>query len=86
MDLSLPKLDGFAAAKRIREDPQMKDVPIVAVTAHVEPQYRANAQSAGMNAFVTKPIDFNWLDDFLRSLVKSPFKNSSTKSTKGESD
>lgn len=86
MDLSLPKLDGFAAARRIREDSQMKDVPIVAVTAHVEPQYRSNAQSAGMNAFVTKPIDFDWLDELLRSLVKSSPENSSTESPESEGD
>jgi CheY-like chemotaxis protein len=70
MDLSLPKLDGFTAAKRIREDPQMRGVPIVAVTAHVEEQYRMNAQGAGMNAFVTKPIDFDWMENLLCSLLK----------------
>jgi CheY-like chemotaxis protein len=70
MDLSLPKLDGLAASRRIREDPQTRDVVIVAVTAHVEPQYRQDALGAGMDAFVTKPIDFNWLDDLLGSLVR----------------
>lgn len=70
MDLSLPKLDGFEAVKRIREDEQMRDVVIVAVTAHQEPLYRANALETGFNAFVTKPIDFDWLDELLKSLVK----------------
>jgi two-component system, cell cycle response regulator DivK len=71
MDLSLPKLDGLSASRRIREDPQTRDVVIVAVTAHAEPQYRQNALTAGVDAFVTKPIDFNWLDDLLGSLVRN---------------
>jgi CheY-like chemotaxis protein len=70
MDLSLPKLDGLAASRRIREDPRTRDVVIVAVTAHAEPQYRRHALDAGVDAFVTKPIDFKWLDDLLGSLVK----------------
>ncbi|HKS28728.1 MAG TPA: response regulator [Pyrinomonadaceae bacterium] len=70
MDLSLPKIDGFEAARRIREDEQMRDVLIVAVTAHQEPLYRANALETGLNAFVTKPIDFDWLDELLKSLVQ----------------
>ena len=69
MDLSLPKLDGFEATRRIREDRQMSAVMVIAVTAHQEPLYRSNALEAGFNAFVTKPIDFDWLDELLQSLV-----------------
>jgi CheY-like chemotaxis protein len=71
MDLTLPEMDGFTATKRIREDPQMRVVPVVAVTAHIEQQYRANALGAGMTAFVTKPIDFDCLDELLGSLVET---------------
>jgi CheY-like chemotaxis protein len=70
MDLSLPEMDGFEAAKRIREDPQMRDVPIVALTGHGEGPYRRNAQSAGINAFFTKPFDFDFLDDLLLAAAK----------------
>ncbi len=69
MDLSLPVLDGLAATRRIRQDPQMKDVPIVAVTAHHESQFRANALAAGCNAYITKPIDFKWLDELMGQLL-----------------
>jgi CheY-like chemotaxis protein len=71
MDLSLPDVDGLEATKRIREDPQMRDVPVVAVTAHVNQSYRTNALHSGMNAFVTKSIDFDFLDELLGSLVKA---------------
>jgi CheY-like chemotaxis protein len=69
MDLSLPILDGLTATRRIREDPQMKDVPIVAVTAHYEAQFRANALAAGCNAYTTKPIDFDWLNELIKQLL-----------------
>jgi CheY-like chemotaxis protein len=69
MDLSLPQVDGLTATRRIREDPQMKEVPIVAVTAHHEAQFRANALAAGCSAYTTKPVDINWLDDLLRQLL-----------------
>jgi two-component system cell cycle response regulator DivK len=69
MDLSLPVLDGFAAAERIRANPELKETVIVAVTAHRDPELRARALAAGCNAFVTKPIDFEWLGDLISNLL-----------------
>jgi CheY-like chemotaxis protein len=69
MDLSLPVLDGLDATRRIREQPDMADTVIVAVTAHIEPDYRTKALAAGCNAYVTKPIDFDWLNDLIGNLL-----------------
>jgi two-component system cell cycle response regulator DivK len=69
MDLSLPVLDGLAAAERIRQNDELRDVPMVAVTAHQETDYRAHAQHSGFNAYATKPIDFDWLNDLLNNLL-----------------
>jgi len=69
MDLNLPVLDGFAAAERIRSNPELKDTVIVAVTAHMDHDLRARALAAGCNAFVTKPIDFEWLGDLISNLL-----------------
>lgn len=69
MDLSLPILDGFAATERIRANPDLGATVIVAVTAHADQDYRARALAAGCNAYVTKPIDFDWLDGLLNSLL-----------------
>ncbi|MDQ3803579.1 MAG: response regulator [Acidobacteriota bacterium] len=69
MDLQLPVLDGLAATERIRALPELRDTIIVAVTAHSEGDYRARAVAAGCNAFVSKPVDFNWLKDLLNSLA-----------------
>jgi CheY-like chemotaxis protein len=69
MDLNLPVLDGLAAAGRIRANPDSRDIIIVAVTAHQDQDYRARALTAGCNAFVTKPIDFEWLNDLIMNLL-----------------
>ncbi|HYY97626.1 MAG TPA: response regulator [Pyrinomonadaceae bacterium] len=69
MDLNLPVMDGLEATKRIRTDPEMRDAVVVAVTAHSDHDHRARALAAGCNAFVTKPIDFEWLNDLLTNLL-----------------
>jgi CheY-like chemotaxis protein len=69
MDLSLPVMDGIAATERIRSNPEMGDTVVVAVTAHSDQDHRARALAAGCNAFVTKPIDFEWLNDLLTNLL-----------------
>jgi two-component system cell cycle response regulator DivK len=69
MDIGLPVLDGIAATRSLRQREEMRDVLIVALTAHHETEYRANALSAGCDAYLTKPIDFDWLIDLLSRLL-----------------
>jgi two-component system cell cycle response regulator DivK len=72
MDLSLPQLDGLAATRRIRQHPELREVPIVAVSAHDTADFHADALAAGCNDYVTKPIDFDQLEALLvRLLPKS---------------
>ena len=69
MDLTLPLMDGFAATKLIRQDEQLKDVAIIAVTAHQEDDFRSDAKASGFDAYVTKPIDVNWLKELIAGLL-----------------
>ena len=69
MDIGLPVLDGIEATRRLRARDEMRDTLIVALTAHHETEYRANALSAGCDAYLTKPIDFDWLIDLLGRLL-----------------
>ena len=69
MDIGLPLIDGIEATRRIRNDNSMRDVLIVALTAHHETEYRAQALAAGCDAYLTKPIDFDWLIDLLGRLL-----------------
>ena len=74
MDLSLPLLDGLAATRRIRQHTELREVPIVAVSAHDTADFHADALAAGCNDYVTKPIDFDQLEALLGRLLP---KNSS---------
>jgi len=69
MDLSLPKLDGLAATRKIRRHKTMRKVPIVAVSAHDAPESRIEALEAGCNEYVTKPIDLDHLNALLKRLL-----------------
>jgi CheY-like chemotaxis protein len=53
MDLTMPRMDGFAAAKAMRQNDQLKDVPIIAITAHHETDFRSDAKASGFDAYVT---------------------------------
>lgn len=69
MDLTLPLMDGFEATKLIRRNEALKDVPIIAVTAHQEDDFRSDAKASGFDAYVTKPIDVNWLKELIAGLL-----------------
>ena len=69
MDLSLPKLDGLAATRKIRKHKGFGKVPIVAVSAHDSPESRQEALDAGCNEYVAKPIDFDQLNTLLKRFI-----------------
>ena len=69
MDLTLPLMDGFEATKLIRRNEALKDVTIIAVTAHQEDDFRSDAKASGFDAYVTKPIDVNWLKELIAGLL-----------------
>lgn len=68
MDLSLPGLNGFEATKLIRQDESMQSVPIIAVSAHQETNFRQGAKASGFDAYVTKPIDIDSLNELISGL------------------
>nr|WP_320133529.1 ATP-binding protein [uncultured Holophaga sp.] len=61
MDLELPGADGAETARRLRSDPGLERLPIIALTAHTDARARDAALQAGMDAMLTKPIDFRQL-------------------------
>ncbi|UCH96094.1 MAG: response regulator [Candidatus Aminicenantes bacterium] len=56
MDIQMPNMDGLTAAKTIRQDLEMKDIPIVAMTAHAMKEDKQKCLHAGMNDYITKPF------------------------------
>lgn len=66
MDVSLPSLDGLSATRLMREWEALSAVPIVCVSGHAAERDQTKALAAGCSAYLTKPIDFDRLDDLLR--------------------
>ena len=70
MDLSLPVIDGLAATRLIRKLPDCESTPIIAVSAHDTSDFQSEAMDAGCNSYVTKPIDFNELEELIGKLLR----------------
>ncbi|WP_083941333.1 CHASE domain-containing protein [Pseudoduganella violaceinigra] len=66
MDVQMPVMDGFAATQAIRQDLQL-DLPVLAMSAGVSLDERAECDAAGMNGFVAKPVD---ADDLITTILK----------------
>ena len=71
MDLQLPRLNGFAVARFLRQTETLRRVPIIVVSAHDPAKHRNLALAAGCNAYVQKPIDFDSLDRMILNLLSS---------------
>ena len=71
MDLIMPVMDGFIATRCIREEEALRDVPIIAITAHGTPEYRHKALAAGFSEYLTKPVDVNRLANVMESLLRA---------------
>lgn len=69
MDLSLPILSGWEAARAIKDDPATASIPIVAVTAHAMQGDRERALAAGCDGFIAKPIDEETFEPLVRSYL-----------------
>ena len=58
MDISMPQLDGLGATRRIREKEALRNVPVIAVTAHGTEGFQRAAYDVGVSGYLTKPLDF----------------------------
>jgi CheY-like chemotaxis protein len=57
LDIQLPVMDGYEVAQRLRSNPELSKIPIVAVTSYAMTGDREKALSAGCNGYIEKPID-----------------------------
>ena len=71
MDIQMPEMNGLDAARAIRslDRPDAADIPIVAMTANTFTEDVDEAMAAGMNEFIPKPLDVNYLYRLLRELL-----------------
>src|SRR5204863_10167605 len=71
MDLEMPVVDGWEATRRLKGNPQTRDIPVIALSAHALAGEREKAIAAGCNEFDTKPIEFDRLVAILRRILAS---------------
>jgi CheY-like chemotaxis protein len=69
MDLQLPRLNGFAVARFVRQSDGLRHVPIIVVSGHDPAKHLNLALAAGCNAYVQKPVDFDRLDELIVRLL-----------------
>lgn len=69
MDLSLPKMDGWAATQVIKANEELKQIPIIALTAHAMVGDRERALEAGCDDYMTKPINLQILATMLTTFL-----------------
>ncbi|MBI4769480.1 MAG: response regulator [Chloroflexi bacterium] len=70
LDLTLPELDGWAAARALKSDPATRDIPLVALTAHSLAGDREKALAAGCDGYLTKPMDVIALPTEVRRFLR----------------
>jgi CheY-like chemotaxis protein len=70
LDLRMPRIDGLAVQARLREDPALRDIPIIFLTANVQETARRRALAGGATGFLTKPYDARDLLDAVHRVVK----------------
>ena len=69
MDIQLPKIDGLEVTRRLREMPDFRDVPIIALTAYAMEGDEEKAIEAGCDAYLTKPVDTRQLPEVISRIL-----------------
>jgi signal transduction histidine kinase len=69
MDIQMPIMDGLTAAKKIREQPCYRQLPIIAMTAHAREEDKQHSFSAGMNKHIAKPVTAKLLLDTIHEVL-----------------
>ena len=69
MDIQLPGMDGLAALRELRAEPETTSTPVIAVTAYAMNEDRDRLLSAGFDGYLEKPINVRELPSYLRSHI-----------------
>jgi len=72
MDCQMPVVDGLEATRRLRQDPALARLPIIALTANAMPEEKARCLAAGMNAHLAKPFTLQGLFESLAQCLPEP--------------
>ena len=68
-DLNMPQMDGFELVKSVRENPLLKDIPIIMITTEADELKEKAGLSAGVDVFMSKPVTSKWLAYQIQKLL-----------------
>jgi two-component system cell cycle response regulator DivK len=71
MDISLPNLDGLEATRRIKEQPELAHIPVIALTAHALKEDEARFRAAGCDAYLAKPASPETVRQVIQQLLSA---------------
>ena len=72
MDIQMPVMDGVAAMKAIRADPELSAIPIIAVTSYAMQGDMEHFLNQGFNSYISKPINTKDFHNRIASVLKTP--------------
>lgn len=70
MDISMPLVDGFATTRRILAHEDLRDIPVIAVSALIRDEVLGAALAAGCREVISKPVDYELLEATISKLLK----------------
>jgi CheY-like chemotaxis protein len=68
LDINMPKMDGLAVLKHIREDRKLRHLPVVILTSSKDEEDRLKSYNLGVNAYIVKPVGFNNFSEAVRTI------------------
>ncbi len=81
LDIGMPVLDGFAVVRKLRENPRLTSLPVVAVTAYAMQGDREKIMNSGFDGYLSKPVNSSSLFQELDRLLGHPKAQSASGST-----
>jgi two-component system, cell cycle response regulator DivK len=71
LDMSIPEIDGWKLARQLKENENLRSIPVVALTGHTMPGDRQKALDAGCDGYITKPLDINSFAEQVREFLRA---------------
>jgi two-component system cell cycle response regulator DivK len=75
LDISIPKMDGYEVAKKLKSLEEFREIPIIALTAHAMKGDRERVIAAGFEGYISKPINVRELPEQIRSYLKGKWES-----------
>jgi CheY-like chemotaxis protein len=72
VDLGLPVMNGFELAQRLKEDPRLRGMTLIAVTGYGQEMDRHRSRDAGFDGHLIKPVDVHVVDALIRQAARTP--------------